>query len=127
MSLKRIIYIEDNFQNLRLVHKILTAKGYEVLTAEDAETGLSMIQSERPDLVLMDINMPGIDGMEATARLKRSEELRMIPVVALTALAMRGDREMILAAGCDDYLPKPLNMQQLLETVNRFLSAPARA
>jgi CheY-like chemotaxis protein len=127
MAPKRIIYIEDNFQNLRLVHKILTAKGYDVLVAEDATTGLSLIQSERPDLVLMDINMPGIDGMEATARLKRSEELRMIPVIALTALAMRGDREMILAAGCDDYLPKPLNMQQLLEKVHQHLGATAQA
>jgi CheY-like chemotaxis protein len=123
---KRILYIEDNFQNGRLVHKILTAKGYEVFVAEDALQGLDMLDAQHPDLVLMDMNMPGLDGKEATIRIKNSAH-KHVPVIALTALAMRGDREMIMAAGCDDYLAKPLNMHQLLETVQKHLSAGTAA
>jgi two-component system, cell cycle response regulator DivK len=120
MSSKHILYIEDNFQNGRLVHKILTAKGYQVTVADDAKQGLALLETNAPDLILMDINMPGMDGKEATIHIKKSAH-KHIPVIALTALAMRGDRESLLAAGCDDYLPKPLNMQQLLETVQRHL------
>jgi CheY-like chemotaxis protein len=124
MTGKRILYIEDNFQNGRLVHKILTAKGYQVFLAEDAYQGFDIVEAEHPDLILMDINMPGMDGKEATMRIKSSAN-KHIPVIALTALAMRGDREMIMAAGCDDYLAKPLNMHQLLETVQKYIRAGA--
>jgi two-component system, cell cycle response regulator DivK len=122
-GLKRVLYIEDNFQNRRLVKKILTAKGYEVLEAEDGLKGVEAAHRERPDLILMDINIPGIDGMEATARLK-SSELAYIPIIALTANAMRGDRERIMAAGCDEYMQKPINNNLLVETVKRFIGAP---
>jgi CheY-like chemotaxis protein len=115
--------MEDNFQNGRLVKKVLTAKGYEVLLAEDGETGLKMVAEHTPDLILMDINMPGIDGKEAAARLKTSPFYKHIPIVALTANAMRGDKEVILAAGCDDYLAKPLNLAQLITMVEKFVGA----
>lgn len=120
---KRILYIEDNFQNRRLVKKILMAKGYEVLEAEDGLQGIAVAARERPDLILMDINIPGMDGMEATSRLKCSD-LSHIPVVALTAAAMRGDREKIMAAGCDEYLQKPINTTQLFDVIRRFIGSP---
>ncbi|HVO71633.1 MAG TPA: response regulator [Aggregatilineaceae bacterium] len=127
MSPKRILYIEDNFQNKRLVKKILTAKGYEVLEADDGLQGVEMVAKERPHLVLMDINIPGIDGMEATARIKRSPDLAHIPVIALTANAMRGDREKIIAAGCDEYLQKPISNAVLVAAVERFIGAEFEA
>jgi two-component system cell cycle response regulator DivK len=119
MCAKRILYIEDNFQNRRLVKKILGAEGYEFLEAEDAASGIELALKERPDLILMDINMAGMDGMEATAVLKKSEAAR-IPVIALTAVAMKGDRERILAAGCDDYMQKPINRSALVDIVTRY-------
>lgn len=121
INVKRVLYVEDNILNKRLVRKILASKGYEVLEASDGLGGIEMADQERPDLILMDINLPGIDGMEATGRLKTSPELRNIPVVALTANAMRGDREKIMAAGCDEYLQKPVSSAKLIETVQRFI------
>ncbi len=123
MSSKRVLYVEDNFQNKRLVRKILNAKGYEVLEAEDGLTGVEMVARERPNLVLMDINIPGIDGMEATARIKKTPDLANIPIIALTANAMVGDREKIMAAGCDEYLQKPVNNATLVETIRRFIGS----
>src|SRR5258708_16410806 len=117
MTSKRVLYIEDNFQNKRLIKKVLQAKGYEVLEAEDGLQGIALAARERPDLILMDINMPGMDGMEATSRLKSSPDLSHIPIIALTANAMRGDRERIMAAGCDDYLQKPVDNTKLVELV----------
>ena len=128
MSKKRVLYIEDNAQNKRLVRKLLTVKGYDVLEADDGLLGIELAKRERPDLILMDINIPGIDGMEATARLKKSE-VAHIPIVALTANAMVGDRERIMAAGCDGYLPKPVSNAMLWAMVERFIGkgeAPAR-
>jgi two-component system cell cycle response regulator DivK len=118
----RILYIEDNFQNKRLVRKILTAKGYEVLEADDGLTGVEMAAKEMPDLILMDISLPGIDGIEATQRIKAQGSTTQIPVIALTANAMRGDRERFIAAGCDDYLPKPISTADLLDLLGRFLN-----
>ncbi len=123
MSSKRVLYVEDNFQNKRLVRKILNAKGYEVLEADDGLTGVEMVAKERPHLVLMDINIPGIDGMEATARIKKTPDLAHIPIIALTANAMVGDREKIMAAGCDEYLQKPVNNATLVETIRRFIGS----
>jgi two-component system cell cycle response regulator DivK len=120
MPIKRILYIEDNFQNRRLVKKILSAEGYEVLEAEDGLKGIAMVARERPDLILMDINMGGMDGMEATAHLKASD-LRHIPIIALTANAMKGDKERIMASGCDEYMQKPISRSVLVETVLRFI------
>jgi len=118
---KRILYIEDNFQNKRLVRKILTARGYEVLEADDGLTGVELATKETPDLILMDISLPGIDGVEATQRIKAYERTSKIPVIALTANAMRGDRERFIAAGCDDYLPKPISTGDLVDMIHKFL------
>jgi CheY-like chemotaxis protein len=120
---KRILYVEDNFQNKRLVKKILEARGYEILEAEDGKQGVEMAFSEKPDLILMDISIPGMDGIEATQVIKQTPETAHIPVVALTANAMRGDRERFLAAGCDDYLPKPISTPDLLRVIKEHLES----
>lgn len=120
MPAKRILYIEDNEQNRRLIRKLLKFNGYEVLEAEDGLKGIAVAAREHPDLILMDINLPGIDGMEATSRLKSSPDLADIPIVALTAAAMRGDRERIMAAGCDGYLQKPIDPHLVLETIRQY-------
>jgi two-component system, cell cycle response regulator DivK len=122
MTKKRILYIEDNPQNKRLVHKILTARGFAVLEAGDGLSGVEIALRERPDLILMDINIPGIDGLEATGRIKKSDAAS-IPVIALTANAMKGDRERILKAGCDEYLQKPVSNKILVEMIERFIGA----
>lgn len=121
MASKRILYVEDNFQNKRLVRKILAARGFEVLEADDGLTAVELATRERPDLILMDISLPGIDGVEATRRIKTYPETAAIPIVALTANAMRGDRERFLAAGCDDYLPKPISTVELIGMLGKFL------
>src|SRR5574341_1466506 len=117
----KILYVEDNPQNMRLVRKFLSMAGYEMLEAADGLTALDMAGSQCPDLILMDINLPDIDGVEVTARLKATPELAHIPVVALTANAMHGDRERFLAAGCDGYIPKPITRNELLNTIAHLL------
>lgn len=119
----KILYVEDNPQNMRLVRKFLTMAGYEMIEAVDGLTGVAVAARERPDLILMDINLPDINGLEATARLKASPELSWIPVIALTANAMHGDRENCIASGCDGYIPKPITKNELLNTVALFLQA----
>jgi two-component system cell cycle response regulator DivK len=117
----KILYIEDNEQNMRLVRKILMHAGYEFCGAEDGMSGLEMAQSEQPNIILMDVNLPDIDGLEATSRLKNSH-LAHIPVIAITANAMVGDKEKALQAGCDGYLPKPVSRHELLALVEEFLA-----
>lgn len=117
----KVLYIEDNPQNMRLVRKILMAAGYEVLEANQGLTGVALAAEKMPDLILMDVNLPDISGLEATKRLKASSQLSWIPIVALTANAMHGDRENCLAAGCDGYLAKPVMKNELLNTVALFL------
>jgi two-component system, cell cycle response regulator DivK len=117
-----VLYIEDNPLNRRLVRKLLTAKGYQVLEAIDGSTGLEMVRAEKPNLVLLDINLPDIDGLELVKQLRTTPEIADIPVIALTANAMHGDRERCLAAGCDAYLAKPIARQELYNTLNRFIT-----
>jgi two-component system cell cycle response regulator DivK len=117
MDQKTILYIEDNFHNRRIARKILQARGYHVIEAGDGITGLAMVRELKPPLVLLDIGLPGMDGLQVVAQIKADAELRDIPVIALTASAMQGDRERFLAAGCDDYLPKPLRAMELLDKV----------
>jgi two-component system cell cycle response regulator DivK len=117
----RILYVEDNFQNKRLVQKVLASRGYAVLEADDGLKGVEMALKETPDLILMDISLPGIDGVEATQRIKAYNGTAHIPVIALTANAMRGDRERFIAAGCDDYLPKPISTADLLAMVEKYI------
>lgn len=123
MGNKSILYVEDNFHNKRLVRKILTARGYTVLEAEDGQSGVEMAIAELPDLILMDINIPGLDGIEATRLIKADDKTSKIPVIALTANAMRGDRERFLAAGCDNYLPKPISTSDLLSVIASYLES----
>ena len=125
---KKVLYVEDNPRNMRLVRKFLEHAGYDVLEAVNGLTGLDVAAREHPDVILMDINLPDIDGLEATERLKATPDLQRIPVIALTANAMHGDKERCLAGGCDGYIPKPINKADLLETVATFVAdAPANS
>ena len=110
----KILLVEDNDLNRDMLTRRLTKRGYEVLTATDGEQGLELAQAEQPDLVLMDMSLPGIDGWETTRRLRAGAGTASIPVIALTAHAMAGDRERALEAGCDDYDTKPVEMDRLL-------------
>lgn len=117
MTNKTILYVEDNPRNMRLVRKLLEHAGYTVLEAYDGESGINVAVDHRPDLILMDVNLPDIDGLKVTARLKKTPTTSHIPVIALTANAMHGDKEKCLSAGCDNYMPKPISKTVLLETV----------
>ena len=110
----KILYVEDNDDNIYLLKRRFGRAGFTLIIARDGEQGLAMAQSERPDLILMDLSLPVLDGWEATRRLKASAELRSIPVIALSSHAMAGDREKALAAGCDDYDTKPVDLPRLL-------------
>src|SRR4029078_12316761 len=103
----KVLIVEDNPANMTLAIFLLQSVGHTVLSATDAEAGLTLARDEQPNLILMDIQLPGMDGLEATVLLKRDEATRAIPVIALTALAMKGDEERIRAAGCDGYIGKP--------------------
>ena len=128
----RIVVVEDNPTNMTLVTFLLQSAGHSVLPASDAETGLTLAREAQPDLILMDIQLPGMDGLEATALLKADPLTVAIPVIALTALAMKGDEERIRAAGCDGYIAKPLAYQDFLKVIAAQLAlhdrdvAPAR-
>ncbi|HUE96179.1 MAG TPA: response regulator [Longimicrobiaceae bacterium] len=113
----RVLVIEDNASNMTLATFLLESAGHAVLAATDAEAGLNIARTEHPELILMDIQLPGMDGLEATALLKGDTSTRAIPVIALTALAMKGDEERIRAAGCDGYIAKPLSYREFLATV----------
>lgn len=117
MDQKMVLYIEDNYHNRRLVRKILTSRGYTLVEAEDGVSGLEMVRELKPPLILLDIGLPGMDGLEVVAELKSDEKFKDIPVIAVTASAMVGDRERFLAAGCDDYLSKPVQVKDLLNKV----------
>ncbi len=119
---RRVLVVEDNPVNLELVTEVLEQEGYQVLTAENAEVGLGLAATERPDLILMDLELPGMTGYEATRRLKAHPATANIPVLALTASAMVCDDLRALEAGCAGYLTKPLDMQTFRETLRRFLS-----
>jgi two-component system, cell cycle response regulator DivK len=122
----KVLVVEDNPANMTLATFLLKSAGHTVLTATDAESGLTLARSEQPDLILMDIQLPGMDGLQACALLKKDEATRAIPVIALTALAMKGDEERIRAAGCDGYVAKPIRYQDFLKTITAQL-APASA
>jgi two-component system cell cycle response regulator DivK len=113
----KVLIVEDNSANMTLAVFLLQSAGHSVLSARDAEAGLTLAREEQPDLILMDIQLPGMDGLQATALLKRDDATRAIPVIALTALAMKGDEERIRAAGCDGYIAKPMRYQEFLETI----------
>ena len=116
-DMAKVLIIEDNPANMKLATFLLQSAGHTVFSATDAEAGLTMARGEQPDLILMDIQLPGMDGLQATALLKRDEATRAIPVIALTALAMKGDEERIRAAGCDGYIAKPMRHREFLATI----------
>lgn len=119
--LKRVLAIEDNLSNMILISRVVEAEGYELLQAEDGTTALDVLAREKPDLILLDINIPGIHGLELAGRLKADDRLADVPLIATTANVLQGDRERCLEAGCDDYLPKPLDIRELRLMMNRYL------
>ena len=118
---KTILIVEDNDVNMRLFTDILEMHAHTVLQATDGPKGLAIAREHRPDLILMDVQLPGMSGLDVTTELKRDAALRHIPVVALTAFAMKGDEERIRQAGCDGYLSKPIRLPAFLETVRRYI------
>ena len=118
-----ILMIEDNEVNMKLFTVMLSTAGYNVLTAENAELGIPLIEDSRPDLVLMDIGLPGIDGLEATRRIKANPATAAIPIIAVTAHSLQSDREEALRAGCTDYIAKPVRMNHFLDTIAAVLAA----
>jgi two-component system cell cycle response regulator DivK len=115
-----ILYVEDNFENKLFVRRVIESMGHEMLEAETGYQSLDMAADRPPDLILMDINIPGMDGLETTVKFKENGKLSHIPVIALTANAMKGDKERCLAAGCDGYLQKPIGVSDLRKTVQEY-------
>ena len=118
---KTVLIVEDNELNMKLFHDLLEAHGYATLATRNGIEALDLARKHRPDLILMDIQLPEVSGLEVTKHLKDDQELRHIPVVAITAFAMKGDEERILAGGCEAYLSKPISVGKFIETVRRFL------
>jgi len=123
--MSKILLVEDNDMNRDMLSRRLQRRGYEVAMALDGQEGIAMAQSERPDLILMDISLPIVDGWEALRRIKASPETQHIPIIALTAHVMPGDREKCLEAGCDDYDTKPVDFQRLLGKIQSLLHEKA--
>jgi two-component system, cell cycle response regulator DivK len=123
----KILLVEDNDMNRNMLSRWLQRKGYEVVVAVDGERGVTMAHTEAPDLILMDMSLPVLDGWEATRQLKSEDATRRIPVIALTAHAMSGDREKAMEAGCNDYDTKPIEMSRLLGKMAALLNCPAVA
>jgi CheY-like chemotaxis protein len=123
----RLLLVEDNEMNRDMLSRRLARRGYEVVIAVDGEQGVAMARSETPALILMDMSLPGLDGWEATRQLKATPETRSIPVIALTAHAMAGDREKAIAAGCDDFDTKPVDLDRLLGKIQALLGRAAGA
>jgi CheY-like chemotaxis protein len=119
----KILYVEDNEDNIYVLETRLSRHGHEVLIARDGASGVQLATSEQPDLILMDLSLPVLDGWEATRRLKAAPQTRHIPIIALTANAMAGDREKALVAGCDDFDTKPIDMARLLDKIRALLPA----
>lgn len=120
-----VLYVEDNPDNRTLVRRILLSEGYGLLEAKNATEALELLKTTKPDLILMDINMPDMDGYTLTAKIKTTPGFERIPILALTANVMRGDKEKTLEAGCDGYIQKPLDFDELLREIEKFLTRSA--
>ncbi len=118
---QKVLIVEDNELNMKLFNDLLTAHGYDTLQTKDGNQALELARRHRPDLILMDIQLPQISGLEVTRLLKKDKDLQLIPVIAITAFAMKGDRERIRGGGCEDYIAKPISIAGFLQTVQRFL------
>ena len=123
----RILYVEDNEDNVYMLARRLRRRGYEVVVASDGEKGVEMARADAPSLILMDLSLPVLDGWAATRELKAAPETRHVPVIALSAHAMEGDREGALAAGCDDYDTKPVELERLLAKIEALLTSGSAA
>jgi len=119
---KTVLVVEDNDLNMKLFHDLLEAHGYNILQTKDGMEALKLARQHRPDLILMDIQLPEVSGLEVTKWIKEDDSLRSIPVVAVTAFAMKGDEEKIREGGCEAYIAKPISVTSFLQTVERFLS-----
>lgn len=118
---KTVLTVEDNTSNMILISRVVEAEGYQLLRADDGSKALKMLSTIVPDLILLDINIPGIHGLDLARQLKADARLAMVPIIATTANVLLGDRERCLEAGCDDYLPKPLDIRKLREMMRFFL------
>jgi len=118
---KTILIVEDNDLNMKLFHDLIEAQGYKTLQTKDGMDALKLAREHKPDLILMDIQLPEVSGLEVTKWIKEDDNLRSIPIIAVTAFAMKGDEEKILEGGCEAYIAKPISVVQFLETVDRFL------
>jgi len=119
---KTVLIVEDNDLNMKLFHDLLEAHGYDTLQTKDGMEALRLARQHRPDLILMDIQLPEVSGLEVTKWIKEDDELRMIPIIAVTAFAMKGDEEKIREGGCEAYIAKPISVASFLQTVARYLS-----
>lgn len=117
---KKILIVEDNALNMKLVRTLLELGGYDVFSAMDAEKGLQLASEHHPNLILMDIQLPGMDGLTATRIIKKDPELGQVPVIALTSFAMQGDEEKALDAGCDGYITKPIDTREFIKTIAEY-------
>ena len=122
LSKKRILIVEDNDLNLKLFRDLLSANGYETIETKEGREAISLTRSLRPDLILMDIQLPEISGLEVTERIKADKDIRHIPIIAVTAFAMKDDEEKILRAGCEAYISKPISINDFLTAVRKFLN-----
>jgi len=118
----KILYVEDNFENKLFVRRVIESMGHVMIEAETGLDSLKLAAEKRPDLVLMDVNIPGMDGLETTVKFKQDPTLAEIPIVALTANAMKGDKERCLAAGCDGYMQKPVGVSDLKRQIERYIN-----
>jgi two-component system, cell cycle response regulator DivK len=118
---KRILVVEDQEDNRRILRDLLTSVGYQIIEAEDGESGITAAEAQRPDLILMDIQMPIMDGYEATRQIKANPELRAIPIIVVTSYALSGDEDKARSAGCDDYIAKPYSPRQMLAKIKEHL------
>ncbi len=119
---KTILVVEDNELNMKLFHDLLEAHGYSILQTRDGMEALKLARQHKPDLILMDIQLPEVSGLEVTKWIKEDDELKSIPIIAVTAFAMKGDEEKIREGGCEDYIAKPISVAKFLDTVQRYLS-----
>ena len=119
---QKVLIVEDNDLNMKLFNDLLVAHGYDTLQTKDGVEALALARQHRPDLILMDIQLPEVSGLEVTKWIKEDKSLSMIPIIAVTAFAMKGDREKMRDGGCEDYIAKPISVASFLQTVERFLS-----
>lgn len=118
---KQVMIVEDNELNMKLFNDLLEANGYETLQTRDGNEALDALKTARPDLILMDIQLPEISGLEVTKRIKQDEEIKHIPVIAVTAFAMKGDEERIREGGCEGYMSKPISVQTFIQTIKSYI------